>query len=424
MFTAAELIEALRRRSRRSLRPPPPPGEFPPGWRDWFAAIAARPGRVVGAAAADIVSVVAAREPPVPPGAVQALGRWRAFTSLWRQDWQPASHDERWTRVASMTGTLLLHLLFLVALAWLMFNRFHFPAAAEDARDGEEHVLQVEYIGEGTPEETGGGMPEAPVESPDAPPPPASAASTAGAAPPASRPATDTAQPPADAPPEAAADVLPPPLPTLDLVIETPQLAPPVPVLQDLQVTVVDTPDSRFVVPPPRELPVDVPTTAAPDVAVRRRDIDVEATARVEVRATRAPRDMEASVRDPAPRGVAVVERPIELAEVAGVIVEPSRRLPATGIGELAVEAPAARLRELPMPSARPAAATGAGTGSGDPARGDAPSSATRPGTGEGTAAGTAATPPGGRPEAGPGARGAGIGPGAGQRAGQPPGAL
>ena len=33
MFTAAELIDALRRRRVRSLRPEGDPGEFPPGWR-------------------------------------------------------------------------------------------------------------------------------------------------------------------------------------------------------------------------------------------------------------------------------------------------------------------------------------------------------------------------------------------------------
>src|SRR5690606_19515741 len=113
MFSSAELIEALRRRMRRSLRPPPPPGELPPGWREWFAAMAARPGRVTGARPEDVVAVLAVREPVPPPGIVGQPGRWRAFAALWRQDWQPASADERGTRVAAMAGSLLLHLLFI-----------------------------------------------------------------------------------------------------------------------------------------------------------------------------------------------------------------------------------------------------------------------------------------------------------------------
>ncbi|MGY1529765.1 hypothetical protein [Luteimonas sp. A649] len=424
MFTSAELIEALRRRMRRSLRPPPPPGEFPPAWRDWFAAMAARPGHVSGAAASDIVAVVAARESAVSADMVQVLGRWRAFTSLWRQDWQPASRDERWTRIASMSASLLLHLLFVVALAWLMFTTFHFPGAVEDARDGEQHVLQVEYIGEGTPAESGGGAPEAPLESPEAPAPAAVQASTASAAPVVPKAAPDPVQSPADAQPDATTDVLPPPLPERTLAIELPQLAPPsVPAPQDLQVTEVDVPDSRFVVPPPRELTVETPEAAAPDVTVRRRDIDVEATTRVQVRAATLPRELETSVRDSTPQGVAVAERRVELSEVADVSVESSRNVPVTGIREAVVTAPAVRTREVPMPSARPAAAPrDAAAAAGTPASGQAPLAATRPAAGEGTAA-SPAVPPGGRPDAGSGARSAGIAPGAGQRPDQPPGA-
>ena len=427
MFTSAELIEALRRRMRRSIRPLPPPGEYPPAWRDWFAAMAARPGGVAGAAAADIVAVVVARGPAVPSGVVESLGRWRAFTSLWRQDWQPASRDERWTRIASMSATLLLHLLFMVALAWLMFTRFHFPGAVEEARDGEEHVLQVEYIGEGTPAETGGGGPEAPLESPEAPSPSAAPAPlVAGVVPPVPDAGPDTAQPPAEAMPDAAPELLPPPLPERELAIEPPRIAPPsVPAPQELQVTEVDVPDSRFVVPPPRELVVEAPETVAREVAARRRDIDIEATTQVQVRTPRLAREAEAAARNAAPQGVAVPERRIELAEVAEVAADRSRRVPATAVREISAEVPAARMREVPMPSARQApAAADAGAAAADAARGQASSGATRPVAVDGGAAGAAAAPPGGRPDAGSGSRSAGAAPGAGLRPGQPPGAL
>ena len=49
MFTDAELIEALRRRTLRSLRPESAAGEFPPGWRAWFAAMRERAGIITGA---------------------------------------------------------------------------------------------------------------------------------------------------------------------------------------------------------------------------------------------------------------------------------------------------------------------------------------------------------------------------------------
>ena len=163
MFSSAELIEALRRRRRRSLRPPPP-GEFPPGWRDWFQAMALRPGRVTGARAEDIVAAAAMRKPRVLPAPAGSPGRWRAFGLLWRPGWEPAARDERWVRVTAMSGSLLLHLLLALAAVWLMLIRFHFDAPEAEARDGEEHVLQVEYIGEGTPADAGGGEAGAPAQ--------------------------------------------------------------------------------------------------------------------------------------------------------------------------------------------------------------------------------------------------------------------
>ncbi|MFY0045842.1 hypothetical protein ABTP85_19565, partial [Acinetobacter baumannii] len=89
MFTAADLIDALHRRSRLRLRrgAERPPGEFPPCWAMWFASLAERPGRVVGALAQDIVDVLAQRPLARPPRADQALTRWQAFNALWRQQW-------------------------------------------------------------------------------------------------------------------------------------------------------------------------------------------------------------------------------------------------------------------------------------------------------------------------------------------------
>ncbi|HET6435417.1 MAG TPA: hypothetical protein VFG18_06890, partial [Xanthomonadaceae bacterium] len=109
MFTSADLIEALRRRRRRSLRPERPPGEFPPGWQAWLDELATRLGRVTGAAAEAFVALLLERMPSPPPPRMAELGRWQAFATLWRQEWQPASREGRGQRVAAMAITLLFH---------------------------------------------------------------------------------------------------------------------------------------------------------------------------------------------------------------------------------------------------------------------------------------------------------------------------
>jgi hypothetical protein len=422
MFSSAELIEALRRRTRRSIRPPPPPGEFPAGWREWFALQAAQPGRVSGAPAPEVIAAAAGRVPVPPPDVVETLGRWRAFAMLWRQEWQPASRDERWTRITAMSGTLLLHVLFVVALVVLMFTRFHFLPAEADARDGEQHVLQVEYIGEGTPTDTGGGAAEGAPDAPDAPAPAVASAPAARVA----TPVPETVQAPRDVQPDvqpdvepdAAPDIQPVRVPERELVIDVPEPAPPsVPAPQDVQVTVVDIPDSRFVVPPPRELSVEVPARTVPDVSARRREIDVEAPAAVRVPV--APREVAIDVPQASQSGVAVVEREIRLEERREVPLGPARELPTIRTREAAADAPVARTRDLPMPPAR---AAPEGSGSEGAARGPA-SAPTAQATGEGPATSPTVVPPGGRPDAGSGARSAGTAPGAGQQAGQPPGA-
>ena len=63
MTTAAELIHFLQRRAQLKAHRMPPPGEFPPGWKQWFAAMKLRPGRVTGTPAEDIVGELARRAP-------------------------------------------------------------------------------------------------------------------------------------------------------------------------------------------------------------------------------------------------------------------------------------------------------------------------------------------------------------------------
>ena len=408
MFSSAELIEALRRRMRRSLRPLPPPGEFPPGWRDWFAMMSARPGRVTGAGPEEMVAVVAARAPLPPSGIVEQLGRWRAFAALWRQDWQPASRDERWTRVASISGSLLLHLLFVLALVWLMVFRMPFVDSGEDAaRDGEEHVLQVEYIGEGTPaDDAGGGTPEAPADASE----PRPAETVATPAPAEPEPVADV-----DVVPDAApspADAAPPPLPVREVAIEVPELpAPVLPAPQELQVTEVEVPDSRHVVPPPRELEVTAPSLQATEVAVRRREVEIADPVEVAAPAVRAPRQVDVPVPTASSPGVAVEERAIELAEAPDVRLRPVTAASTVASPTVRARTPAAPSRDVPMPAGR-AAPTDQGT---------AQAAATDASSGRADAPQAPAA--GGQPAANDGARASTPAPGAGAQAGQPPGA-
>src|SRR5690606_4112724 len=132
-FSSAELIDALRRRRRRSLRPERPAGEFPPGWAAWFDSMTVRVGAVTGAAAEAIVAVLAARERRLPPRALAALNRWQAFNALWRQQWHPASEDERGIRVAGIVVSLASHLFFFLFLAYLAYVRIMALPVAEEA---------------------------------------------------------------------------------------------------------------------------------------------------------------------------------------------------------------------------------------------------------------------------------------------------
>src|SRR5690606_32713740 len=334
------------------------------------------------------------------------------------QEWQPASRDERWTRVIATSGSLLLHLLFAAALVWLMLARFHFAAPPEDARDGEEHVLQVEYIGEGTPDDSGGGALEAGVEARAAP---ASGAPAAAGALPREVAAAAEALP--DVPPGSVPVAPPPPLRERELVLDVPELAPPqVQVPDVLQVTEVDIPDSDFVVPPARAVALQAPSIPAAEISVQNREIDVQAPAEVPVPLGPATRVLDVAVPQPSPRGVAVVEREIELPEARDVTVRPSREIAPIRIREAAAAAPSARERAVPMPAARPVpAAAGATAGTAGPRPASTPSERA---AAEGAASGQSAAA-GGRPEAGPGARSTGArAPGAGQPPGQPPGTI
>lgn len=218
-----------------TLRPESPPGEFPPGWRAWFAAMRERFGAVTGARAEAIVGLLLLRELRQAPRRSPLLNRWQAFTTLWRQQWHPAGPEDRAQRIAAFTIAALLQLVFALFVLWLAYARY----GGQPLPPGED-VVQVEFIGEGTPVEEGGGAPSGPRPQPDT----ATAAASAAAA--ARRAPRATAQVPPQ-PQQAAA--------------APPHPQPPVPseATQPLQVTEVAEPDVDFAVAPSQQLVVEAP---------------------------------------------------------------------------------------------------------------------------------------------------------------------
>ncbi|MGI8560101.1 MAG: hypothetical protein ACR2J7_01400 [Luteimonas sp.] len=386
MFSSSDLIEALRRRRRRSLRPENSPGEFPESWSAWFAALRARPGRVTGATADSLLAIFLAREPRLPAAALAKLGRWQAFTSLWRQDWQPAVPDQRGLRIFAMSASLLLHVLFTIMLAWLMYMRF-LSVMGEEAPRGED-VVQVEFIGEGTPQDEGGGPAEGETPQQQA----------------ASAPATPT--PPSSEPVPPVPELPPPSVATR----EEPQPQPPAPpAAQPLQVTETSVPDTRFVLPPPRPIDVPNPTVEVPELTARRREIEVVETPALPQQ-TRPLPQREIAIPDLRQEPVEVVAREIP-APLPQVRVQP-RTQPRLAAPELAADAPRLNTRDIPSPAASPSPASSAGTQSTSPSR-TAGSSATSP-----------STTAGGRPDSAGGNQPAAAATGSGLAATPRPGAL
>ena len=134
MYSSRDLIDALLARGRRRLglrerAAQRQPGEFPPGWRDWFASMRERVGAVTGATAEAIVAIFLGRELSAPAAASAGLNRWQAFTALWRQEWHVSDREPAHERIAAITITLLTHLLLAVLILLAAYVRVVGPAA-------------------------------------------------------------------------------------------------------------------------------------------------------------------------------------------------------------------------------------------------------------------------------------------------------
>lgn len=353
VFSSAELIDALRRRLRRSLRPDTPVGEFPTGWSEWFAAMRERVGRVTGATADAVMAIMLAREPALSAGVAASLNRWQSFATLWRQDWQPASRDSRGMRLFSLLVALLVHLLLAVFLVYLAYVRLMaIPAAAAEGED----VIQVQYVGDGTPEDTGGAAVDAK--------------------------ALAVRQPAATARPVPTPTAVVPPQPASAPAQPQPPVPAP-PVEQPLQVTETPQPDQTFVLPPPRTVDVPQPRLPTPEVSVAPREVTV-----VELPTPATPPTVRITPRpiSGAPIDVPDLQQPTREVTVRDVPAPVARvevpALPAPVVPDApALTAPTkvVATRDIPLPAETPAPASAPTPAAAAPSSAPARSSAATP---------------------------------------------
>ncbi len=413
MFSAADLIEILQVRHRRRfpVHADRPFGGFPPTWRAWFLAMGERIGIVTGAPLADYLAVFLARPPRARPKAPPPLDRWRAFARLGRQQWEPAPRDQRGLRWFAALFSGLLHLIFGVLLLWLGFVQL--GDAPPEAQQAGESTL-IEYIGDGTPAETGG----APAEGEGDAPASSSATAAGASAASASAPVTPAPVQAEETPPDARQAEATPSQPTP--VEESP--APPVDAAAPQPLVVTETPktDIDFTLPAP--LPMD-PTL--PRLALRVPEVAAQATAVETFEATTAVPNLQRHT----PR-VAMPTAPELRTEVGEVEAQraptpvAARQVPSSAQRRPALQVPA--LRTSPgevQVRAQPAPATTAGASAPAATPSPAPATGTSPTPGRATAPATTATS-GGQPQAtGSGRPNAAAPRGAGPTASPRPGA-
>ena len=333
MLTPAEFIEALRKRQLRSIRPQQRSEGLPAGWQTWLEGSAGRIGAPDSRRAQELVSLVSTSglSPRVE------TGKWWRFTPVVLRGWEPPRRDERGLRLSSGTLSFLLHFALILALSWLMHARFAL-APDPDTQRGE-HVIEVEFIGTGTPEEEGGGAdtPQATVEPEPEPEP---------------QPETPVAsQPSPVVPPESAPATAQQSEPEPEAAVAEPL---PAPADQPLVVTETDVPEGAFQVPPIPPVEIEAPALRAVEIAPRSREIELAQT-----------RDLVAPViapEQPAPRELAQPE--IQIREREVVLAPAPQALPRPEIEAPQIEVPAseapvqsARIRDVPMPPAREAEA-------------------------------------------------------------------
>jgi hypothetical protein len=279
---------------------------LPYGWGLWLRALTPlpRPFR-----STEVIAELIQRPLPGSPGRLPALGFVQSLRRLLWQTWDPAPRDQRWMRWTSAVISVLLHVMFALLLLWVALIRP--PVQPEQGGDGGR--IQVEFLGSGTPQESGGGEPAAAGSAAAAAAASAQAEAAASQPRPASATAATAPQPPASAPePTASAEPVP-----------TPPAPAPTAVEQPIQATDVAEATTDFVVPPtsvPRT-EVRVIPRDAPEPQVRERTVEVPETP-TPPSITPSVRPVETQVRT---RDVAVREREVT------VVTAPTAPVPVPG---------------------------------------------------------------------------------------------
>ncbi|MGO0999461.1 hypothetical protein [Lysobacter sp. CA196] len=315
------------------------PGEFPAGWQSWLESMQEHSGAVTGATSDALVAVIAQRPLAQPPPRAAMLNRWQAFATLWRQQWQPPEREERWLRWIAGAFSLVWHIFVAGLLIWLMYLQFF---ATRPPPEGE-NVTMIEYIGEGTPKEPGGGS-QQPSDQPQAETP--------------SPQAQPTSQPPTPSepsPPQLAADA---PLPTPELQATLPEVPQrdvpepqlPTPTVEQPVMVSKEVPDSPqiFVLPPTRRRLDDTPR-------VPQLEAKTQPVPSLDVPAPVQPIARELPQREIALPSIAVQPREVSVREVPAPLSRvPVRELPTPSIAAPPVRssAPQVRIADIPTPSA------------------------------------------------------------------------
>ncbi|WP_394687080.1 transmembrane repetitive protein [uncultured Xanthomonas sp.] len=338
MTRATDILDVLLARTPRKLLRDRRTG-LPYAWAHWIAAQPALPRPF---AAPELIAAMPLAQPPATLR-LPALPLWQAFRRLWWQHWDPAPYDQRWWRRIAVLLSLLLHLLFAIFLLWVAFVRWLPPLTDAD----QAGRVQVEFVGRGTPAESGGGAPAEAAASTEAtsPTPPRAqrAVSRASPTPPA-------AAAPAPAPAAEPAPAPPVPAPT------TASAPPPPPVEQPLQVTETPTPTRDFVLPPPprARVPVTPPRAVVPpDVQVPVREVEVVTD--VPTVAQLRPRDI--AVPRPVAPQVQVREREVPTPLPQVQVPAPQLRTPTPTPVLRSADVPQVRQIEVPAPSTATASA-------------------------------------------------------------------
>ncbi|MEN5207516.1 hypothetical protein ABE493_05235 [Stenotrophomonas terrae] len=297
--SVTELINLLASRRQTSILHDRRTG-MPYSWSNWLRT---RMSKGLSAFVdGDVGEAIAARPPRPRSAPAAARPLWWIIVSLFWNGGEPPPRDQRGLRWFAGFFSAALHVLFALLLLWVALVRSNVPE--QNAEEGER--VQVEFLGDGTAQDEGGGSPAAGSAAAAAVAAQAAAAAQSAAASSAAAAQAAPAEQPVEqqAAPAASADVAAAPTP-----VESPSPQPAPPVEQPLQVTETNRPTTDFVVPP---VAVVAPTLRGRETQVRERTIETAVDRPQPTQAARPAAEVAVQLRQPQ---VQVRERQVETAE-------------------------------------------------------------------------------------------------------------